>query len=86
MLYYNYHIFTDACGNGFIFIPNLSPDGIVPLAIPDSNFEFISTVCGGAFGIDGKAVPLALVSKFLNKSVERFLKHENIVQHVTSHL
>merc|ERR1712013_6767 len=54
---------VDACGNGFIFIPNLSPDGIVPLAIPDSNFEFISTVCGGAFGIDGKAVPLALVTR-----------------------
>ena len=54
----------DTCPHGFIYIPNLSPDGIQPLAVPDSNFEFISTVCGGAFGIDGKAVPLALVSKF----------------------
>ena len=60
-------ILTDTCPHGFIFIPNLSPDGIQPLAIPDSNFEFISTICDGAFAIDGKTVPLALVSKLQNK-------------------
>eukprot|EP00090_Calanus_glacialis_P027414 TRINITY_DN43201_c0_g1_i1.p1 TRINITY_DN43201_c0_g1~~TRINITY_DN43201_c0_g1_i1.p1 ORF type:complete len:380 (-),score=76.16 TRINITY_DN43201_c0_g1_i1:263-1402(-) len=52
-----------ACTASFIYIPNLSPDGIAPLPVPDATQEFYSTMCGGAFAIDGKAIPLALVSR-----------------------
>jgi len=52
-----------ACAASFIYIPNLSPNGISPLPVPDATQEFYSTMCGGAFAIDGKAIPLALVSR-----------------------
>jgi len=52
-----------ACAATFIYIPNLSPDGISSLPVPVSLQEKYSTMCGGAFGLDGKAIPLALVSR-----------------------
>merc|ERR1719397_391863 len=50
-----------ACPTGFIYIPELSPDGISPLPIPIAVQSHYSTLCGGAFGLESKAVPLALV-------------------------
>jgi len=52
-----------ACPASFIYIPNLSPDGISALPVPDATQEYYSTMCGGAFAIDGKALPLALISR-----------------------
>ena len=52
------------CPAGFLFIPNLSPDGITPLPIPDSAQEFRSISCGGAFAINTKTVSVQLTSKF----------------------
>jgi len=54
---------SDTCPASFIYIPNLSPDGISALPVPASTQEFYSTLCGGAFAIDGTTLPLALVSK-----------------------
>merc|ERR1712051_384357 len=51
-----------ACTAGFIYIPDLSPDGVSPLPVPIAVQNFYSTVCGGAFGLETKTVPLALVS------------------------
>jgi len=51
-----------ACAASFIYIPNLSSDGMVPLSAPATQ-EFYSTMCTGAFGLDGTAVPLALTSR-----------------------
>lgn len=50
------------CPAGFLFIPNLSPDGITPLPIPDSAQEFRSISCGGAFAINGKTVSVQLTT------------------------
>jgi hypothetical protein len=52
-----------ACAASFIYIPNLSPDGINPLPVPDSKQEYYSHLCGGALGIDAKAVPMALITR-----------------------
>jgi len=54
---------TSVCPASFIYIPNLSPDGITSLPVPASAMEFTSTMCGGAFGIEATAIPLALVSR-----------------------
>jgi len=51
-----------SCPESFIYIPNLSPNGITPLPVPDSTQEFYSTMCGSDFAIDGKTTSLALVS------------------------
>merc|ERR1712086_752307 len=51
------------CTASFIYIPNLSPNGITNLPVPVATQEYYSTMCGGAFGLDGKAIPLALVSR-----------------------
>jgi len=51
------------CPASFIYIPNLSPDGITNLPVPVATQEYYSSMCGGAFGLDGKAIPLALVSR-----------------------
>ena len=56
-------VFSAACAASFIYIPNLSPDGINPLPIPVATQEYYSTLCGGAIGLDGKAIPMALISK-----------------------
>ena len=40
-----------------------SPDGISPLPIPIAVQSHYSTLCGGAFGLESKAVPLALVCR-----------------------
>jgi hypothetical protein len=50
-----------ACAASFIYIPNLSPDGIKSLPVPAATQEYYSTLCGGAIAIDGKAIPLALI-------------------------
>lgn len=52
-----------ACAASFIYIPNLSPDGINPLPVPDSKQEYYSHLCGGALGIDAKAVTMALITR-----------------------
>jgi len=62
------------CPASFIYIPNLSPDGISALPVPPSTQEFYSTMCGGAFAIEGTAIPLALVCKF-HTIIIAFLKH-----------
>ena len=54
---------ANGCSASMIFIPNLSPDGITNLPVPVSTQEFYSTLCGGALALDGKAIPLALISK-----------------------
>ena len=53
------------CPAGFVYIPNLSPDGFAPLPIPDSTQEFRSVNCGGAFAVNGKTVAIRLTSKCL---------------------
>jgi len=50
------------CPASFLFIPNLSSDGINALTIPASTESFISFHCGGVLGLDGTAVSLALTS------------------------
>merc|ERR1711936_611198 len=50
------------CPASFLFIPNLSSDGINALPIPTSTEQFISFHCGGVLGLDGTAVSLALTS------------------------
>ena len=54
-------VFSAACAASFIYIPNLSPDGIQSLPVPAATQEYYSTLCGGAIAIDGKAIPLALI-------------------------
>jgi len=54
---------SSLCTASFIYIPNLSPDGISALPVPPSTQEFYSTMCGGAFAIEGTAIPLALISR-----------------------
>ena len=51
------------CPASFLFIPNLSSDGINALTIPASTESFISFHCGGVLGLDGTAVSLALTCK-----------------------
>ena len=52
-----------ACPNSFLYIPNLSPDGIKGLPVPVSTSEFYSTLCGALIGHDATSVSLALASK-----------------------
>merc|ERR1712106_147116 len=54
---------TGGCPVSFVYIPNLSSDGISALGIPSSTESFISASCGGVFGLDGTAVSLALTSR-----------------------
>ena len=58
-----------ACPAGFIHIPDLSPDGVTGFpsastasAPPVAHMTHYSTMCGGAFGLEGTAIPLTLVS------------------------
>jgi hypothetical protein len=53
---------SGGCPVGFVYIPNLSSDGINALTIPASTESFISYQCGGVFGLDATAVSLALTS------------------------
>jgi len=50
------------CPSSFLYIPNLSSDGINALTTPSSPEAFISFHCGGVLGLDGTAVALALTS------------------------
>ena len=50
------------CPSSFLYIPNLSSDGVNALTTPSSPEAFISFHCGGVLGIDGTAISLALVS------------------------
>ena len=52
-----------ACPNSYIYIPNLSPDGIKGLPSAASTSEYYSTLCGSNIGHDNTAVSLALASK-----------------------
>ena len=52
----------NSCPESFIYIPDLSSDGFNPLPVPPSKQAFYSVVCGGAFGLEGTDIPLALVS------------------------
>ena len=54
---------TGGCPVSFVYIPNLSSDGVNALGIPSSTESFISVSCGQVFGLDGTAVSLALTSK-----------------------
>merc|ERR1711872_410887 len=51
------------CPVSFVYIPNLSPDGVSALGIPSSTESFISVSCGQVFGLDGTAVSLALTTR-----------------------
>jgi len=52
-----------ACAN-FIFIPNLSPDGVRPIPIPTGTLAFQSQQCGTNFGIEGMGtIASALVTR-----------------------
>ena len=54
---------SGGCPVSFVYIPNLSSDGISALGIPTSTESFISASCGGVLGLDGTAVSLALTSR-----------------------
>ena len=56
---------ADGCPSSFLYIPNLSGDGVQALSTPTSPEAFISFHCGGVLGIDATAVSLALVSATL---------------------
>ena len=51
-----------ACPNSYIYIPNLSPDGIKGLPSAASTSEYYSILCGSNIGHDNTAVSLALAS------------------------
>ena len=59
---------TYLCPAGFIYIPELSPDGVsgfpsVSVAVTGvAHQTHYSTLCGGAFGLEATSIPLALVS------------------------
>jgi len=50
------------CPTSYLYIPNLSPDGVTALPIPGATEAFSSIHCGGILGIDAKTVSMALVS------------------------
>ena len=50
-----------ACPAGYIYIPNMSGDGVTALAPSPASLAFYSQMCGGAFGLDSTAIPLAFV-------------------------
>ena len=52
-----------ACPNSFLYIPNLSPDGIKGLPTAVSTSEYYSTLCGALIGHDATSVSLALASR-----------------------
>jgi len=56
---------ADGCPSSYLYIPNLSGDGVQALSTPSSPEAFISTHCGGVLGIDNTPVSLALVSATL---------------------
>ena len=51
----------------FVWIPNLSSDGIKPLPVPPAIQSFQSKMCGTNFGIEAGAISTGLVCK-LNKN------------------
>merc|ERR1712123_55544 len=51
------------CPVSFVYIPNLSSDGVSALGIPSSTESFISVSCGQVLGLDGTAVSLALTTR-----------------------
>ena len=54
-----------ACPNSYIYIPNLSPDGIKGLPSAASTSEYYSTLCGSNIGHDNTAISLALASTYM---------------------
>ena len=52
----------------FIYIPNLSPDGIKPVPVPPGISAYQSQMCGIDFGVEGAltGITQALVSKYHN--------------------
>ena len=55
---------SPTCDYSYVYIPNLSPDGITQMPIPDSPEAFVSVHCGEFLGVEGKSVSLALVCKY----------------------
>merc|ERR1711892_614072 len=51
------------CPVSFVYIPNLSSDGVSALGIPSSTESFISVSCSQVLGLDGTAVSLALTTR-----------------------
>ena len=70
---------SSACTGGFIFIPNLSPDGINGIPVPPGISGFQSGMCGILFGIEGMTgtITQALVSKYQHQRC--IVKHLNIL-------
>jgi len=56
---------SDGCAalNGYVGIPTLSPDGVLPISTAATNTDaYQNQVCGGWFGIDETVTPAPLVS------------------------
>ena len=49
----------------YVWVPNLSSDGIKPLPIPPAIQSFQSKMCGTNFGIEAGAISTGLVCMFL---------------------
>ena len=57
---------SDGCAalNGYVGIPLLSPDGVLPISTAATNTDaYQNQVCGGWFGIDETVTPAPLVCK-----------------------
>ena len=52
----------------YIYIPNLSPDGIKPVPVPPGISGYQTQMCGVGFGVEGGTLTQALVSKYLYSS------------------
>ena len=51
------------CTNGFIFIPDLSMDGISKIPVPLGLGAFQSEQCGAVFGVESQTTSAALICK-----------------------
>merc|ERR1712113_234994 len=51
------------CTNGFIFIPDLSMDGISKIPVPLGLGAFQSEQCGAVFGVESQTTSAALISR-----------------------
>ena len=54
---------TTLCTSGFVSIPDLSMDGISPIAVPLGVQAYQSYMCGTIFGIEGQTTSAALICK-----------------------
>jgi len=51
------------CTNGFIFIPDLSMDGLAAIPVPLGLASFQSEMCGAVFGVEGQSTSAVLISR-----------------------